>query len=302
MDSSRPHGDKLQALLNNDKLPASDRDRINQAIEKYHKWREAIARVPAGYDGVEEAVRLLNEYRMFLDIEVIFDSEHDFLYRQKGQLKIDNSVIEEFLSLLIANVFPDACRTFLLGSRQCFTGLYFTSTMHTASTEIGSRIKVKDLDFAISKRVYLMVSTEPTFTGVTERIETDLGYLCVECKTNLDKTMFQEACATAHDVKTGLPATKYLLLCEWLDMKPMSTLGTDIDEVLILRKAKRLSAQIRNVFAKREGRIKCREKYVQYLREHPFSTDVFTRFLKHVQSLIEDRFLDEQEVLDRGYF
>jgi hypothetical protein len=42
-------------------------------------------------------VALLNEYRLFLDVEIIFDREADFLYRQKGQTKLDNSVIEEFL-------------------------------------------------------------------------------------------------------------------------------------------------------------------------------------------------------------
>jgi len=42
---------------------------------------------------VYKLVDSLNEYKFHLDVELIFDSPDDFLYRQKGQLKIDNSVI-----------------------------------------------------------------------------------------------------------------------------------------------------------------------------------------------------------------
>ena len=41
-------------------------------------------------------VGLLNEYKQYIDLNVIFDSDNNFLYRQKGQLKLDNTVIEEF--------------------------------------------------------------------------------------------------------------------------------------------------------------------------------------------------------------
>lgn len=51
--------------------------------------------------------------------------------------------------------------------------------------------------------------------------ETNIAYLACECKTNLDKTMFQEASATALDLKSTVPSAKYLLLCEWLDMTPI---------------------------------------------------------------------------------
>src|SRR2546422_2143690 len=46
---------------------------------------------------LKRMVELLNEYRLWVDVEVVFDSPDDFLYRQKGQLKLDSSIIEEFL-------------------------------------------------------------------------------------------------------------------------------------------------------------------------------------------------------------
>ena len=74
--------------------------------------------------------------------------------------------------------------------------------------------------------------------------DTNLAYLAVELKTNLDKTMFQEASATAYDLKLALPSSRYFLLCEWLDMTPISTALTAIEEVIVLRKAKRMSANV----------------------------------------------------------
>jgi hypothetical protein len=130
----------------------------------------------------------------------------------------------------------------------------------------------------------------------------NIGYFCAECKTNLDKTMFQEASATAHDVKTAVPGAKYLLLCEWLDMTPISTVGTDIDEVLILRRARRLGSQVRSGFATHTGRTTRRTNYEKYLLDHPFSPAVFERLLSHIRVLVEDRDPDEGSVLERGYF
>lgn len=69
-----PHGDKLDALLQNDKLPNGDRARIGKAVKRYRAWLAALSRIPTGNGGVAEAVRLLNEYRLFLDLEVVFDS------------------------------------------------------------------------------------------------------------------------------------------------------------------------------------------------------------------------------------
>jgi hypothetical protein len=302
MNLPTPHGDKLRALLQNEKLPNGDRRRIEEAIVRYQSWLEALRTVPGNDQGVRLAVDLLNDYRTFIDLQVVFDSEDDFLYRQKGQLKLDNTVIEEFLPHLVSRVFPQVSETFSVGPQSCFAALYFTSTIGTAIASPGAQARTKDQDFTISRRLYLRASFHPEHADAVDRLEANLGYLCAECKTNLDKTMFQEACATAHDVKTAVPGAKYLLLCEWLDMTPISTAGTDVDEVLILRKARRLGSQVRNAFATRTGRIAKRAEYASYLAAHPFAPDVFERFLSHVRGLLENRDPDEGDALTRGYF
>ena len=217
-------------------------------------------------------------------------------------MKLDNTVIEEFLPLLVTRAFQELAKGFSVGPQSCFAALYFTSTIRTATGSPGARVRKKDQDFTISKRLYLRASFDSDHSEGVDRLEADLGYLCAECKTNLDKTMFQEACATAHDLKTAVPGARYLLLCEWLDMTPISTSGTDVDEVLILRKAKRLGSQVRSAFSTRAGRASSREKYATYLKEKPFSPVVFQRFLSHVRALLEDRDPDEGDALERGYF
>lgn len=104
-------------------------------------------------------------------------------------------------------------------------------------------IRSKDQDFAIARRLFVRASHQPDFLdAVTE--ETSIAYVASEIKTNLDKTMFQEGAAMALDVKTVAPGARYYLLCEWLDMTPISTVTTAIDEVIILRRAKRLASNV----------------------------------------------------------
>ena len=74
-------------------------------------------------------------------------------------------------------------------------------------------IRSKDHDFAVSLPLFLKASHNKDFNDSSHR-ETNLAYLAVELKTNLDKTMFQEASATAYDLKLALPSSRYFLLCE----------------------------------------------------------------------------------------
>lgn len=301
-----PHGDKLQATLDNEKLPATDKARVRRALTKYSEWREALASLPAGDSAnIDTAVNLLQAYRLYVDVELIFDSQEDFLYRQKGQLKLDNSVLEEFLPYLARIALAsDLTKRLKLGPQACYSALYFGSHIAVASKLPGMQVRSKDQDFAISRQITIEASF-PSLGKTREHkdsIDTHLAYFCAECKTNLDKTMFQEAVATAHDLKTAVAGAKYYLLCEWLDMSPISTAGTDIDEVLVLRKARRLGAQIRSDFSTAAGRKRRRAEYLAYLTDHPFSVDVLRRVMTHMQHAFDDTEPEEKSVLITGYF
>lgn len=299
-----PHLEKLKAALANEKLPLKDKPRLEAAISRYQQWIQSLDSVfGSAEQRLSQMVKLLDEYKFYVDVELIFDSEEDFLYRQKGQLKLDNSIIEEFLPRLIQpSVIPEIeGMDLLIGPQSCFSSVFFNSNLDSPQAGGGLSIRSKDQDFAISKPLYLRASHSPNFDDHIEQA-TCVAYVATECKTNLDKTMFQEACATAHDTKIAVSGAKYYLLCEWLDMAPLSTAPTDIDEIIILRKAKRLSSHIRknfNTSAKRQSR---RAEYAKHLQEHPFRAEMFHRFLSHIRELLVNESPAEKDVLELGFF
>jgi Bpu10I-like restriction endonuclease len=301
-----PHFDKLNALLLNDKVPNADKPRIRKFIERYKTWITALDGIRARNDErLRQMVGLLNGYRNAVDIDLIFDSEQDFLYRQKGQLKLDNSVIEEFLPRLIdPELVPELKPLGVsVGPASSFLSVYFTSALNQLAPGGGLSIRAKDQDFAVSKPLYVQSSYTKDFkVGSSEVRQTSLAYIAAECKTNLDKTMFQEACATARDTKLAVPGARYYLLCEWLDMTPVSTATTPIDEVIILRMAKRLASGVRQYFSEAAQRRQKREEYISFLGENPFRPEMFSRLLGHIKSLVSDKQPEEQAVLKQGYF
>ncbi len=216
----RPHFEKLNATFRNKKLPVEDKSHVEQAIRDYEKWIMDMDRV---MDSREQADRrlqmmvdLLNQYRVRLDIDLIFDSQNDWLYRQKGQIKLDNSIIEEFLPRLVYSFLSQELSQadISVGSIETFSAVWFNSSLADPQAGGGLSIRKKDQDFALSRPLYLKASHSADFQNSVMAV-TNLAYVVAECKTNLDKTMFQEAIATARDLKTTIPSAKYFLLCEW---------------------------------------------------------------------------------------
>ncbi|MBF0488004.1 MAG: Bpu10I family restriction endonuclease [Nitrospirae bacterium] len=305
MAKPTPHLEKLNATLTNDKLPRRDKPRVRAAIKRYHQWIDALESVSGDNESVlTRMVELLNEYRNYIDVELVFDSPDDFLYRQKGQLKLDNSVIEEFLPLLIghSSIMPElAPLNVVLGPTSSFSATYFNSSLDSIKPGGGLSIKTKNQDFAIAKPLYLRASHDASFNNAVTQ-QTFISYVAVECKTNLDKTMFQEACATAHDTKSAVAGARYYLLCEWLDMSPQSTAPTDIDEILIMSKARRINSNVRSHYSTVAGRRQRRDEYLDFLMDNPFRTEMFGRFLSHIRELIRNEQPEERSVLDIGFF
>lgn len=300
-----PHLEKLTATLENEKLPAADRPRVEEAIRQYETWVRSMTSVN-GTEGerLRRLVSALDDYKRYIDVDLIFDSPEDFLYRQKGQLKIDNSIIEEFLPHLVQRCVLDTKDNLggvHLGPRNAFSAVYFESTLGELRDGGGLHVRTKDQDFAISREMFLSASHDAQFTHAATTTF-HIAYVAAECKTNLDKTMFQEACATARDTKSAVPGAKYFLVVEWLDMTPQSTAPTDIDEVLILRKTRRIPANKRSSFSSVVGRRASRDQFVEFLSTNPFQPDVFGRLLQHIEGLLSDDAPVEVDVLKNGYF
>ena len=273
---------------------------MKRALERYDRWLDDLA--AAGSD-VGRLVSCADAYQRTVTLDLIFDSAEDFLYRQKGQLKLDNSVLEEFLPRFVGQVFSEEISRLAVtvGPATVFSRLHFESVLQTRIPGGGMEVLAKDHDFALCRPLYLKASHEEDYAEARESL-TNIADLAAEIKTNLDKTMFQEASATARDLRMAVPGSRYFLLCEWLDMTPIASAGTAIEEVIVLRKAKRLSAEVRRRFATAAGRIASRKMYEGRLRSHPLASGAFRRFLTHVGRLLGEGPRAEEQVLERGWF
>ncbi|MBF0343471.1 MAG: Bpu10I family restriction endonuclease [Nitrospirae bacterium] len=292
-----PHKDKLLAALNNPKCNAKDRDIISEALKMYYFWVSEIDKISCtGKERIIQLTKLLNQYKDQLEVELIFRSGSQFLIRQKGQLKLDNSVIEEFLIHLINPQVLDGLPNYELciGPQRAFMSLAFTPTsIHDLGEKPRVEIKEKDTDFTLGKSIYYKFSSEPAFaTHNTKSGMVTLAVFAAECKINLDKTMFQEAAGTAARLKQGCPMSRYYLLVEFLDMEPEDCRLTSIDNVFLLRHAKRLP------FGKRT-------KYEEVKRQHqynPIDPEVIWKFVSELQYFVKSIWYDPDKAIERGSF
>lgn len=297
-----PHKSKLEALTRNQRLPDSDRNKVQDALRKYDEWISEMEAVERGRnDTVSLLVDATNRYKKFIDMDLIFNSEADFLYRQKGQLKLDNTIIEEFLPQLIYRSVSSIDDSYQLGPRKTFSGLSFLSSIGNPGVGGEPSLRTKDQDFIVGKKLFLKSAFDSNFTN-PKIMESNLGYVCAECKTNLDKTMFQEAVATSRDLKIAVPSSLYFLVCEFLDMTPVSITSTQIDDVLIVRKAKRMSSNIRQRYTSASARRQHRAEYSDFLDEAQYYPEVFQRMIDKIEALIEDSSPSSQRVLSQGHF
>jgi hypothetical protein len=300
-----PHKFKLTELLSNSKMPEIDRPRIQAALRRYDEWISSMTKLATTGDAkVQNLTQLLNDYKRYIELEVIWDSDADFLFRQRGQTKIDNSIIEEFLPWLVdPDIITELSKVdWFAGPASAFAAAYFSTTLPTRSSSVGLKIRTKDQDFTLSRQAYLRASFDQAMPAYSsDELGIWLAYLAAECKTNLDKTMFQEAAATSHDLKIAMPGARYYLICEYLDMKPISSAGTDIDEVLILR-GKRIASNKRERYSTSSNRKRLRSEYVGFLGHNPIREDVIIRFVEHMRSILTSRDPGEDDVLERGFF
>jgi len=296
-DLPHPHLDKLEAACRNAKCPARDRAILNKAKRQYHRWISAMSALSStGRARVDDMVSLLNEYKDTLEVELVAKRGSPFLKRQKGQLKLDNSVLEEFFPhVVIPQVITGLNHTrFWVGPQQAFMSLSFVPT---SFDQLGGKpevvIKVKDQDFAIGSTIHFKFAPSPDFTPQqTTTGSFALSVMSAEIKVNLDKTMFQEAAGTAARLKQGCPVAKYYLLVEYLDMTPEDPRLTAIDNVYLLRKAKRLPFEKRN---------KPNEVEAQH-KAHPISSDVVWSFTQQVQAFVDAVWYNPEGAIQRGAF
>jgi hypothetical protein len=286
-----PHKDKLLAAIDNPKSRA-DVPLLRQALSAYEQWTSRMENLAAtGKRRVLEMTTLLNEYKDLLEVELIAGKGSAFLKRQKGQLKLDNSVMEEFLIHLIDPRIITSLPPFALevGPHTAFMTFSFRPA---GISSLNGRpeivIKSKDQDFTIGRTLHYRMSPDAAFPdSETTKGGLFLSVLSAEVKVNFDKTMFQECCGTASRLKQGCPSAKYFVLVEYLDMEPEDSRLTDVDNVFLLRHARRLPADKRSIFAEVERQH----------RDFPVDGEVIHRFVQEIESFLKAVWHDPDEAL-----
>jgi hypothetical protein len=293
---STPHKEKLLAAIENPKC-RQDAAVLKAALDAYTDWiRKLDALSSTGTRKVAEMTKLLNEYKDLLEVELIAQRGSAFLKRQKGQLKLDNSVLEEFLVRLVDPSVLQGLPGFELevGPQTAFMSLSFRPVgISSLDRKPELVLKVKDQDFAIGRTLHYKFSSNPAFEPErTSCGKLFLAVLAAECKVNLDKTMFQECAGTAARLKQGCPVSKYFALVEYLDMEPEDPRLTDINNVFLLRHARRLP------FEKRDVLNEVRNLHQAF----PIDPAIIARFVAEIQAFINAVWYNPNEVLKRGSF
>jgi len=94
----RPHYDKLESALEKDKCTSDDIEILEQFISSYNELKENLEQSSLeGREKLDKKVDLYNEYKNEVAFTIVDTEEAEFLRRQKGQLKIESSITEEFL-------------------------------------------------------------------------------------------------------------------------------------------------------------------------------------------------------------
>lgn len=293
-----PHLNKLQAAAVNPKASQADRELLAEIELEYARWIEALEETIPGEPPearVRRQARLLNGYKFFVEVVCIARRGSAWLRRQKGQLKLDNSIIEEFLIHLVhPATLPgfDRLEELTVGPNKAFMSMSFGAE---SPGDLLDRpnvvVKTKDQDFVLGARMHYAVGTSEDLTTAT-RGTFVLSLLAAECKVNLDKTMFQEASGTATRLKQGVPMSKYFVLAEFLDMTPEDVRLTDVDNVFLLRGVRRLGPAQRD---DPEAVAQCHTRF-------PIRDDVIWRFVQEMQAFVDAAWFDPGQVLERGSF
>jgi hypothetical protein len=297
-ERSTPHLNKIRAAASNPKASAEDRALLAEIEAKYSEWAAVLDAVVDGEEPRDRVTRqagIFNDYKFFVEVECVARRGSAWLKRQKGQLKLDNSIIEEFLIHLVhPATLPgfDRLHELTVGPNQAFMSMSFRpDSMAGLLDQPEVVVKTKDQDFTLGAELHYAVGTDADLERA-QRGRFVLAVLAAECKVNLDKTMFQEASGTATRLKHGCPMAKYFVIAEFLDMVPEDVRLTDIDNVFLLRGVRRLGPAQRGDA----------EAIAQCHTENPIRADVLWRFVEQMQSFIDAVWFDPTGVLRRGSF
>lgn len=215
---------------------------------EYEKWRDLNLQLKGPFtisqesdrDVIQERVRLLNEYKDFLD-------QQHFAEHFDSRSNLHSSVMEEFIFYLFKDLVSEISESALIGKSHSFKDIFFRPSnfeemVHTAKPFV----EKKDHDFAIGAKlnVTLQVEGQPESSAIQDQWH--IPAVAIECKTYLDKTMLQDVSTAAEQLQQKNPNAMYIVVAEWLKLTESVNLKKyKIDQIYILRKQKNTDREFR---------------------------------------------------------
>jgi hypothetical protein len=187
---------------------------------------------------IEERVRLLNEYKDFLD-------QQHYAEKFDSRSNLHSSVLEEFMYYLFKDLVKGISASALIGKSHSFKDVFFRANSYESMVKTPSAlIEKKDHDFAIGTSIKAVMKCAGS--DQVEEHDWDIPAVAIECKTYLDKTMLQDVSTAAEQLKQKNPNAMYIVVAEWLKLTESVNLKKyKIDQIYVLRKQKNTDREFR---------------------------------------------------------
>jgi hypothetical protein len=242
------HGNNLEQKENH-LTKYRDKESRRYLVEirgRYNQWKAANeALVGPTSDAstndskiIAERVRLLNEYKEFLD-------QQHYAEKFDSRSNLHSSILEEFMYYLFRDIVHGISETALIGKSHSFKDVFFRAPSYKEMIiKPHALFEIKDHDFAIGASIKATMKCLGSDT--IEEHDWDIPAVAIECKTYLDKTMLQDVSTAAEQLKQKNPNAMYIVVAEWLKLTESVNLKKyKIDQIYVLRKQKNTDREFR---------------------------------------------------------
>jgi hypothetical protein len=229
------HGDNIEHKLKNEKNEINKK-LLDEIVSQYINWKKANLEISGTTkQDIEKKVKLLNQYKNFID-QSKYKKEKGNPHGFTSQSQLHSSVLEEFMYYLFKDIKTISNKKLIWGRTVAYTSLYFAPpNIETFEETANIVINVKNQDFSISKEIILK-----SRVSNSDKWQENIIYvpiISIECKTYLDKTMYEGSASTSDKIKKGNPYCIFLIVTETYEVsKEMDPKYSSIDQIYVLRK------------------------------------------------------------------
>jgi hypothetical protein len=231
------HGDNISHKIASEKKPQNQK-LLREIDVRYFKWKEETLKITGTSESdIKKRVKLLNDYKSFIN-QSKFRKEKGQRYGFTSQSQLHSSVIEEFTYYLFKDIGKLSNKHINWGRTEAYTNLYFAPpNIDEFENNSNIVINVKNQDFSISKEVILRSRVKNSKNWQENKIYVPI--VSIECKTYLDKTMYEGSVSTAEKIKKGNPYCIFLIVTETYEVRlDVDPKYSSIDQIYVLRKEK----------------------------------------------------------------